>query len=85
MFDEHGHVNVAGVVSYNVSGGLHLSVSPGLLIMKEGGAWGTHFSSHFEAIYEFDFGPVHIGPVTEYSYSRVDRHIMFGLHVGVTP
>lgn len=85
VFDEHGHFNVAAVVSHNVVAGLNLSVAPGLLIMKAGGQWDLHLSSHFEAIYEFDLGPIHVGPVLEYSWSRVDRHTMVGLHVGVAP
>ena len=83
VLDEHGHLNAALVVNAHILAGLSVSVAPGVVVLKEAdGGWGVQFSSHFEALYEFDLGPVHAGPMLEYSYASVDQHMMLGPHVG---
>ncbi len=83
VLDEHGHLNAALVVNVHVIAGLSVSVAPGVLVLREDhGGWGTRFSSHFEALYDFDLGPLHVGPMLEYSYASVDQHLMLGLHMG---
>ncbi|MBN2348691.1 MAG: hypothetical protein JXJ22_07640 [Bacteroidales bacterium] len=83
VLDEHTHINVASVLDYNIIGGLSVGLSPGILFLKENGIWGRAFSSHFELLYEFEIGKLHLGPVCEYSYSKLDQHIMLGMHFGL--
>ncbi|PKP39364.1 MAG: hypothetical protein CVT98_02060, partial [Bacteroidetes bacterium HGW-Bacteroidetes-15] len=63
VFDEHTHFNTAIVAKYDVWKGLSFVLSPGLLFLKHESAWETDFSTHFEMLYEFQLGKVHLGPV----------------------
>jgi hypothetical protein len=82
VFDEHTHFNAAIVGKVDLFKNFSAIVSPGILFLKESNGWSKHFSSHFELLYEFQVGKIHLGPVLEYSYSKYDKHIMLGVHVG---
>jgi hypothetical protein len=82
VFDEHTHFNAALVGKFDLFKNFSAIVSPGILFLKHHDTWNTSFSSHFELLYEFQLGKVHLGPVLEYSYSKSDNHLMLGLHVG---
>ncbi|MBP9674894.1 MAG: hypothetical protein KBD63_07330 [Bacteriovoracaceae bacterium] len=80
IFDEHAHINTSAVFNYQISQGFSASYSPGILFFKENSKWEKYFSSHFEFLYEFEIGNYHLGPIVEYSYAKVDQHLMFGIH-----
>lgn len=83
ILDEHTHLNSAIVAKVDLWKGLGLALSPGILFLKEGNGWEREFSSHFEVLYEFNVGNIHLGPVLGYSSSQHDSHIMLGLHLGL--
>lgn len=83
VFDEHTHFNTAIVAKYDLWKGLSVVLSPGLLFLKHETEWDADFSTHFEMLYEFQVGKIHLGPVIEYSYSKHDKHLMLGLHLGI--
>lgn len=45
---------------------------------------GVQFCQHIELAYEFDLDFMQIGPMVEYEFSGDDRHIMLGLHAGIS-
>lgn len=83
VLDKHTHFNSAFVGAVNVWQGLVVAVSPGVLFLKEDVGWEKDFSSHFELLYHFNLGKVHLGPTFEYSYSKHDKHLMLGIHLGI--
>ena len=83
VFDEHTHINSSFLFNYEIYKGLNASVSPGILFLKEELFWHKKASLHIELAYEFEIKNFHLGPVIEYSYSSIDQHLMFGLHLGI--
>lgn len=82
VLDEHTHLNAGLVFNYNVYKGLFAAVSPGILWINHD-EWESAFVTHFELSYEFEVGRIHIGPIVEYSISKLDKHMMVGVHVGI--
>ncbi len=82
VMDEHTHLTAGLVFNYNIYKGLYAAVSPGLLWINHDG-WESAYVTHFELSYEFEVGKLHIGPIVEYSYASLDKHVMLGVHVGV--
>ena len=82
IFDEHKH-NFAGVeFNYRVIHPLTLSISPG--IVWEGTEEGeAGFGLHGEAVYEFELGAFHVGPMIELAWHPEDWHISSGIHIGL--
>jgi hypothetical protein len=78
IFDDHKHFSTSINFSYFPIHNLTLTVAPGAMFSETS----TEFTTHFEASYEFVFNKFHIGPLVEYAYATVDKHIMVGLHIG---
>lgn len=82
IFDEHKHNTIGIVGSYNPVGNLIINLSPG--IAWEGVAHSElHFALHLESSYDFELGPIHLGPILGLSYGEEDIHLGLGLHMGV--
>lgn len=82
VIDEHTHLTAGVVLNYNIYKGFFVAVSPGVLWVRHDEAWETAYVTHFELSYEFDLGQLHIGPIAEYSFSSLDKHVMAGIHLG---
>jgi hypothetical protein len=80
IFDDHLHRNWGLVVSYRVLHGLFVNISPGITFIGRTDPEKT-FALHLEATYEFELGPVHLGPVFEYALSGHGYHLSGGLHL----
>lgn len=80
IFDDHLHRNVGIVGSYRVLRGLILNVSPGITFIGQTEPEKI-FAFHIELTYEFELGPVHLGPVLEYAFSGHGYHLSAGLHL----
>lgn len=78
IFDEHRHYATSLNLSYLPIHELTLTVAPGIQFAPDS----EDFTTHFEAVYEFEIGNVHIGPVAEYAWAPNDAHAMLGLHFG---
>ena len=82
IFDEHQHNFVGLEFNYRVIHPLTLSLSPG--VVWEGAEHGeAGFGLHGEAVYEFELGAFHIGPMIEVAWHPEDWHISAGIHVGL--
>ncbi|MFC2133863.1 hypothetical protein ACFLTH_04540 [Bacteroidota bacterium] len=79
---EEMHYNVMGVLNVYPSGGLEISISPGILFIEEDDDYTSAFSFHTEIGYAFDFGFVEAGPVIGASFSGDDKHYSIGIHFG---
>lgn len=80
IFDEHKHYNGSIMATYRPVHGIWISAGPGITYFTEGSE--IRFSIHIETGYEFETGPLHLGPIIEYAVAGGDQHFMFGLHVG---
>ncbi len=78
IFDEHRHYATSINFSYLPIHALTLTIAPGIQFAPES----EDFTMHFEVVYEFEIGELHIGPVAEYAWSPNDAHAMIGLHIG---
>ncbi len=78
IFDEHRHYATSLNLSYLPIHALTLTVAPGIQFAPDS----EDFTTHFEAVYEFEIGKVHLGPVLEYAWAPNDAHAMLGLHIG---
>ncbi len=80
IFDDHEHQTFGIVGAYRPFEGLTFAVSPGLTYEKEEKE--GRFAFHAEAVYEFELGDFHVGPLFEVAYDPEDIHISLGLHIG---
>ena len=78
IFDEHRHYATSINFSYLPIHALTLTVAPGIQFAPDS----EDFTTHFEIVYEFKIGKLHIGPVAEYAWSPNDAHTMIRLHTG---
>ncbi len=80
IFDDHQHQTVGIVAAFRPIDRLTISASPGLAFESEVSA--GRFALHLEAVYEFELGDYHIGPLFEVAYDPEDVHLSLGLHIG---
>ncbi|MCU0363724.1 MAG: hypothetical protein MUD02_09730 [Bacteroidales bacterium] len=81
IFDVHRHNTIGIVGNFKASERLSFSLSPGIAF--EGGSGeGPWPALHFEALYEWEFGKIHIGPVAGVAYEVEDFHLSAGIHFG---
>lgn len=83
IFEDSPHQGVYLLFNYNPLENIHLSLAPGL-------SYGLHHSvreinaaAHLEAVYEFEAGVFHFGPMVGAGIDRRDAHLSAGLHVGI--
>ena len=62
--------------------GFTLSVAPGVVMAKEDGVNESLLSGHVEGLYEFELGPLHLGPLIGFGFNRHESHIGLGIHAG---
>ncbi len=79
VFDEHRHTVISLSLGFRPVHPLYLGIAPGFSLNRGGD---VEPALHLEALYEFDLGPFHMGPMTEYGLDPDDRHLMLGVHVG---
>ena len=82
IFDEHKHSSAGLILSYDPIEHLAISLSPGITFQGSDVSE-MHFGLHLEALYEFEIGFFHIGPVVEFAYAPEDYHLSLGVHIGI--
>jgi len=92
IFDEHRHQTYSVVIQYSPARNLHIIAAPGFAIEEDGDEHSDHgekdahkavFAVHLEAFYEFELGPIDLGPAFEFAYDEHDIHYSLGLHVAL--
>ena len=81
IFDEHKHNFIGVEFNYRIIHPLTVSLSPGVAFEGEHSGE-TDFALHFETVYEFELGRLHIGPMVEIAYHPEDWHLSLGIHLG---
>lgn len=80
--DEHWHNGLNLLLNYRPLRFLSLLAGPGLVIGKHDGKTEVLPAFHTEAVFEFNAGGLHIGPMIGYGLDKEDSHITVGVHVG---
>jgi len=81
IFDDHEHQTVGLVANYRFPNGVSFNVAPGVT-WEHNHTDELNFALHLEAVYEWEFGNFHLGPVAEFAYDPEDYHLSLGLHLG---
>lgn len=81
IFDEHKHRTLGVIGSFRPISPLIVTVSSGVLFPNEENS-GYKLALHSELVYEFEIGPLHIGPAVEFATTLEEYHIGAGFHVG---
>lgn len=87
IFNDEQHQTYSAVIQYSPLNRLHLVAAPGVAVEKHidtpGEAAGHEavFALHLEAFYEFEVGPIDLGPSFEFAYDPHDIHLSLGLHL----
>jgi len=83
ILEEHQHYAISLATHCRIYKGFIIGYSPGLLILKHDSKKDFHFAQHFELIYEFEVGNLHLGPIVEIGYANSIVHYMTGIHIGI--
>ena len=83
IFDEHKHRTLGIIGSFRPISHLNLAISPGILFPNKENP-GIRFAFHSEVGYEFELGPVHLGPMLEFATTFEEVHLGAGLHLAYT-
>jgi hypothetical protein len=82
VFDDHKHNFVGLELEYRPVHPLTLSLSPGLTYEGEHPDE-KNLAVHFETVYEFELGRIHLGPLAEVAWHKEDFHFSVGVHFGI--
>jgi hypothetical protein len=83
ILDEHIHNGINLLVNYRPVRFLSLIAGPGMVLGKHDGEVEVLPGFHTEAVFEFDFHGLHVGPMIGFGMDREDRHVSVGLHIGI--
>jgi hypothetical protein len=82
IFSDHHHYNIMGTLGIFPWKQLVITLSPGLLIVKEEQEILREFSFHVEMMWEFEVKSWVIGPALGFSIAGEDSHFTMGIHIG---
>lgn len=79
---ENLHSSLNLLFNYHPIRFLSLNAGPGLVFEKHDGSSEILPAFHTEAVFEFDAGRFHIGPMVGFGIDPEDSHFSVGVHVG---
>lgn len=82
IFDEHKHNTLSVLLHYKPIEHFSINLAPGILFL-ESEPDKSRFALHVEAIYEFEIGVFHFGPLLGMGFNPEDSHASIGLHVAI--
>lgn len=83
IFDEHMHNGINLLVNYHLAKHLSVNAGPGIIFAEHDGETERKPAFHTEAVYEFNVGKFHIGPMAGFGFDKEDTHFSIGIHVGL--
>jgi hypothetical protein len=83
IFDEHKHSGVNLLLNYHLLEHLSVNIGPGILFSEHDGENERKPAFHTEAVYEFNVGKFHIGPMAGFGLDKEETHFSVGVHVGI--
>lgn len=83
ILDEHRHNGLNMLFNYRPLHFLSLLAGPGMVMAKHEGKTEIKPAFHTEAVFEFNVGGLHVGPMIGYGADREDSHFSIGVHIGL--
>ncbi|NLB92200.1 MAG: hypothetical protein GX792_02130 [Bacteroidales bacterium] len=83
IFDEHKHNGVNFLINCHPLKHLSINAGPGVVLSEHDGENERKPAFHTEAVYEFNVGKFHLGPMAGFGFDREDAHFSVGVHVGM--
>jgi hypothetical protein len=83
LFDEHRHNGINLLINYHPLKHLSVNVGPGILFTEHDGETERKAAFHTEAVYEFNVGKFHLGPMVGFGFDKEETHFSVGVHVGL--
>ncbi len=83
IVDDHWHNGLNLLLNYRPLKFLSLLAGPGLVLGKHDNEFEIIPAFHTEAVFEFNFRGLHIGPMVGYGRDREDSHFSAGFHIGI--
>jgi hypothetical protein len=81
--DENWHSGLNLLFNYRPLRFLSLLAGPGLAVVKHEGDVEFLPAFHTEAVFEFDIGNLHVGPMIGYERDTEHSHFSVGIHIGI--
>jgi len=82
IFADEQHHTATLIVKYHFSDAFSINAGPGLTFpSKEHDEY--NLSAHFEIVNIYELGPIHLGPIIGLGIGNNEKHISFGLHIGL--
>jgi hypothetical protein len=83
IFDEHQHNGVNLLVNYHPLKHLSVNAVPGIIFTEHDGEKERKPAFHTEAVYEFNVGKLHLGPMVGFGFDEEHSHFSVGVHAGM--
>jgi hypothetical protein len=82
IIEENIHSSFNLLANYHPVDFLSLNAGPGLVFAKHEGKAEILPAFHTEAVFEFNLGGIHIGPMAGFGIDREESHFSLGVHLG---
>lgn len=82
IFDDHKHNSFNVILMYRPFNHFSLNIAPGV-IWLDSEKNSLKPAMHLEGLYEFEIGPIHMGPIIGVGLNTNDMHLSTGLHLAL--
>lgn len=82
IIEENLHSSLNLLANYHPFDFLSFNAGPGLVFGNHDGETEILPAFHTEAVFEFNLGGIHIGPMAGFGIDREESHFSLGVHVG---
>lgn len=83
IVDEHRHNGLNLLFNYRPVHAVSILAGPGMILVKHDGNTEIKPAIHAEAVFEFNVGGLHLGPMIGYGADKDDHHFSVGVHIGL--
>jgi len=82
IIEDNVHSSLNLLANYHPFDFLSFNAGPGLVFAKHDGETEILPAFHTEAVFEFNLGEIHLGPMLGFGIDREESHFSLGVHVG---
>jgi len=83
ILDEHWHNGLNMLFNYRPVHFISILAGPGMVLAKHDGKTEVKPALHTEAVFEFNVGGLHMGPMIGFGTDREESHFSVGIHIGI--
>lgn len=82
ILDEHVHNGFNLLLNYRPAHFISFVAGPGVVLANHEGRTELKPALHTEAVFEFNVGGLHMGPMIGFGTDREESHFSLGIHIG---